>query len=139
MLDGTEAQLQHARALIDLGAAYRRDGKRTKARDVLTRGVDLALRTGVLGLVERGNEELAASGARPRRALQTGLDSLTPSERRVAELAADNLTNKEIAQALFVTVKTVEVHLSSVYRKLELGSRRELAPALAAAETAAPV
>jgi DNA-binding CsgD family transcriptional regulator len=139
MLDGTEAQLQHARALIDLGAAYRRDGQRTRAREVLTRGVDLALRTGVLGLVERGNEELGATGARPRRALQTGLDSLTPSERRVAELAADNLTNKEIAQALFVTVKTVEVHLSSVYRKLELGSRRELAPVLAAAEAAAPV
>jgi DNA-binding CsgD family transcriptional regulator len=138
MYDGTEAQLQHARALIDLGAAYRREGQRRTAREVLTRGVDLALRTGVLGLVERGNEELAASGARPRRALQTGLDSLTPSERRVAELAADNLTNKEIAQALFVTVKTVEVHLSSVYRKLELGSRRELAPALAAGEAMAP-
>ena len=136
MLDGTEAQLQHARALIDLGAAYRRDGQRTKAREVLTRGVDLALRTGVLGLVERGNEELAASGARPRRSLVTGLDALTPSERRVAELAAGDLTNKEIAQALFVTVKTVEVHLSSAYRKLQLNSRRELAAALAAASGA---
>ena len=132
MFDGTEAQLQHARALIDLGAAYRRDGQRTKAREVLTRGVDLALRTGVLGLVERGNEELAATGARPRKSLVTGLDALTPSERRVAELAADDLTNKEIAQALFVTVKTVEVHLSSAYRKLQLNSRRELAAALAA-------
>jgi DNA-binding CsgD family transcriptional regulator len=63
--------------------------------------------------------------------LQPGLDGLTPSERRVAELAAGELTNKEIAQTLFITVKTVEVHLSSVYRKLQLGSRRELAPALA--------
>ena len=78
MFEGTESQLQHARALIDLGAAYRRDGQRTKARDVLTRGVDLALRTGVLGLVERGNEELASTGARPRKNLVTGLDALTP-------------------------------------------------------------
>jgi DNA-binding CsgD family transcriptional regulator len=66
----------------------------------------------------------------------TGLDALTPSERRVAELAAGELTNKEIAQTLFVTVKTVEVHLSSVYRKLQLGSRRELAAALAERDAA---
>jgi DNA-binding CsgD family transcriptional regulator len=136
MYEGTESQLQQARALIDLGAALRRDGRRTRAREVLTRGVDLALRTGVLGLVDRGNEELAASGARPRRSLVTGLDALTPSERRVAELAAGELTNKEIAQTLFVTVKTVEVHLSSVYRKLQLGSRRELAAALAERDAA---
>jgi DNA-binding CsgD family transcriptional regulator len=133
LLDGTEAQLQNARALIDLGAALRRDGQRTRAREVLSRGIDLAARSGVLGLVERGNEELAATGARPRRTRVGGLEALTPSERRVAELAAGNLSNKEIAQALFVTVKTVEVHLSSVYRKLELSSRRELAGALDAA------
>jgi DNA-binding CsgD family transcriptional regulator len=65
--------------------------------------------------------------------MRTGVDALTPSERRVAELAADNLTNKEIAQALYVTPKTVEVHLSSAYRKLEISSRGELARALAPA------
>jgi len=81
-------------------------------------------------LVERANEELAATGARPRKILLTGLDSLTASERRIAQLAADELSNREIAQALFVTVKTVEVHLSNVYRKLEIGSRRQLASAL---------
>jgi DNA-binding CsgD family transcriptional regulator len=88
---------------------------------------------GALGLVERGNGELAATGARPRKLVVTGLESLTASERRVAELAAQDLSNKEIAQALFVTVKTVEVHLSSVYRKLELSSRRQLGAALGAA------
>jgi DNA-binding CsgD family transcriptional regulator len=63
----------------------------------------------------------------------TGVDSLTPSERRVAEMAADNMTNKDIAQALFVTPKTVEVHLSSVYRKLQISSRGQLPDVLATA------
>ena len=76
------------------------------------------------------DEELAASGGRPRKIPLTGLDSLTPSERRVAQLAAEDLSNKEIAQSLFVTVKTVEVHVTHVYRKLDIGSRRQLATAL---------
>ena len=63
---------------------------------------------------------------RPRKILQTGLDALTASERRVAQLAAEGMTNKEIAQTLFVTMKTVEVHLSSTYRKLEISSRAQL-------------
>jgi DNA-binding CsgD family transcriptional regulator len=93
---------------------------------------------GATPLVERANEELAATGARPRKILQTGLASLTASERRVAQLAAEELSNKEIAQALFVTVKTVEVHLSNVYRKLEIGSRRQLPAALVAPHTSEP-
>ena len=136
MLDGTESQLQHARALIDLGAAYRRDGQRTKARDVLDarRRPRAAHRRARPGRArQRGARR---DGRAPAQDLVTGLDALTPSERRVAELAADELTNKEIAQALFVTVKTVEVHLSSVYRKLQLTSRRELAAALADRDTA---
>ena len=69
----------------------------------------------------------------------SGLDELTASERRVAQMAAEDLSNKEIAQALFVTVKTIEQHLSRVYRKLDLSSRRQLAGALgASAESAAP-
>ena len=90
-----------------------------------------AHRLGALALVVQANDELAATGARPRKVVQTGLETLTASERRVAQLAANDMTNKDIAQALFVTVKTVEVHLSSVYRKLEITSRRQLAPALA--------
>ena len=62
----------------------------------------------------------------------SGLDALTASERRVAQMAAADLSNKEIAQALFVTVKTVESHLGRVYRKLAVGSRKELSAALGA-------
>ena len=80
--------------------------------------------------MERANEELAATGARPRRILVSGRDSLTASERRVAQLAVKDLTNKEIAQELFVTVKTVEVHLSHAYRKLDIASRQQLNAAL---------
>jgi DNA-binding NarL/FixJ family response regulator len=67
---------------------------------------------------------------RPRKVLRTGLDALTASERRVAQLAADGMSNKEIAQTLFVTIKTVELHLSHVYRKLEISSRAQLDKAL---------
>ncbi len=131
VLAGSEARLEHARALVDLGAALRRANRRTEARERLREGVDLARRVGALGLAERANEEIAATGARPRRVLRTGLDALTPSERRVAQLAADGMSNKEIAQALFVTIKTVEVHLSHAYRKLGISSRAQLDKALA--------
>jgi DNA-binding CsgD family transcriptional regulator len=124
------ARIQHARALVDLGAALRRGNKRAEARDTLRRGAEVAYRSGTAALVERANQELAATGARPRKEAVGGVYSLTASERRVAELAAQEMTNKQIAQALFVTVKTVEVHLSSVYRKLAIGSRRQLAAAL---------
>jgi DNA-binding CsgD family transcriptional regulator len=60
-----------------------------------------------------------------------GVEALTPSERRVAELAAGGMANAEIAQSLFVTVKTVETHLGRTYRKLDIPGRGELAAALA--------
>ncbi len=82
-------------------------------------------------LLERALTELAAAGARPRRDwLMSGPASLTPSERRIAQLAASGQSNREIAQTLFVTPKTVEYHLRNVYRKLDVQGRRELAPAL---------
>ena len=130
VLAGSEARLEHARALVDLGAALRRANRRTEARERLREGVDLARRLGALGLAGRANEEIAATGARPRKVLQTGLDALTASERRVAQLAAEGMSNKEIAQTLFVTIKTVEVHLSHAYRKLEISSRAQLDKAL---------
>ena len=83
-----------------------------------------------LASFERPGAAIAAAVALTRSAPRSGLEALTPSERRVAEMAASELSNKEIAQALFVTVKTVEVHLSSVYRKLEIASRRQLPTAL---------
>ena len=82
-------------------------------------------------LAEHAETELRATGARPRRVVLTGLDSLTASERRVAEFASQGLTNREIAQTLFVTARTVEGHLTSVFRKLQLDSRNELPAALA--------
>jgi DNA-binding CsgD family transcriptional regulator len=130
VLARSEARLEHAHALVDLGAALRRANQRTEARERLREGVELARKVGALGLAERANEEIAATGARPRKLLQTGLDALTASERRVAQLAAEGMTNKEIAQTLFVTIKTVEVHLSHAYRKLEISSRTQLDKAL---------
>jgi DNA-binding CsgD family transcriptional regulator len=127
----SEAAIQYARCLVDLGAALRRANKRTEARERLQEGAELAYRAGTAALVERANDELAATGARPRKEAVGGVYSLTASERRVADLAVQDKSNKEIAQALFVTVKTVEVHLSSAYRKLSISSRRQLAAALA--------
>ena len=69
-------------------------------------------------LAERAPEELAATGARPRRSRLSGVDALTASERRVARMAARGVGNVEIAQSLFVTRKTVEKHLGNVYTKL---------------------
>jgi DNA-binding CsgD family transcriptional regulator len=130
LLAASEARLEHAHALVDLGAALRRANQRAEARECLREGVDLARRVGAFGLAERANEEIAATGARPRKVLQTGLDALTASERRVAQLAAEGMSNKEIAQTLFVTIKTVEMHLSHTYRKLEINSRAQLDQAL---------
>jgi DNA-binding NarL/FixJ family response regulator len=125
-LAGACAELEHAHALVDLGAALRRANSRRDARPHLREGVELANRCGAAALVTRGNAELAATGARPRSVMLTGRDELTVSERRVAQLAAGGLTNRDIAQTLFVTVKTVELHLSRSYRKLDITSRKQL-------------
>ena len=132
VLADSTARLEHARALVDLGALLRRGNSRSEARNLLREGVELAHRCGATALTERGNDELAATGAHRRTVVLSGLDELTASERRVAQMAAEELSNKEIAQALFVTVKTVEQHLGRVYRKLDLSSRRQLAGALGA-------
>jgi class 3 adenylate cyclase/DNA-binding CsgD family transcriptional regulator len=140
VLEPSQARLEHAKALVELGAALRRGNRRSDSREPLRRGLELATLCGASPLAERAETELLATGARPRRIALSGIDSLTPSERRVAEMAAEQGTNREIAQALFVTPKTVEVHLSSVYRKLQITSRRQLAAALAgshASETVA--
>jgi DNA-binding CsgD family transcriptional regulator len=131
---GSPAKLEHAKAHTELGAALRRANRRSQAREHLRRAVELATLCGARPLVARAETELLATGARPRRIALSGIESLTPSERRVAHLAAEGPTNREIAQALFVTPKTVEVHLSSVYRKLGIGSRVQLRAALAKAD-----
>jgi DNA-binding NarL/FixJ family response regulator len=132
ILAGSNARLEYAKALVELGAALRRGNRRSDSRDHLRQGLELAHKLGATALESQAQTELAATGTRPRRLMLTGLESLTPSERRVADMAAENMTNKDIAQALFVTPKTVEVHLSSVYRKLEISSRSQLPVALGA-------
>jgi DNA-binding CsgD family transcriptional regulator len=130
MLAGSPAHLEHARALVELGGAMRRAGKRTASREPLRAGLDIAIGGGAARLAARAREELASSGARLRRERATGRDALTPSELRVARLAAEGLTNNEVAQALFVTPKTIDTHLGHVYTKLGISSRRALAAAL---------
>jgi DNA-binding CsgD family transcriptional regulator len=130
VLARSSACLEQARALTDLGAALRRANRRTEAREPLRRGLDLAAQCHAAPLADRARQELIAAGARPRRAI-SGVDALTPSELRVARMAAEGMGNRAIAQALFVTVKTIEVHLGSAYRKLGVPSRAALAAALA--------
>ena len=133
VLDASGARLEHARALTELGALLRRRGERSAARERLGQALDLAHRCGGLAIAERARQELRIAGARPRRDALRGRDALTPSELRVARMAADGMTNRSIAQALFVTLRTVELHLTSSYAKLGISSRTELAEALLAA------
>src|SRR5829696_390989 len=125
-----EVMLERARALADLGAMLRRRNRRREARDLLREALDTAHRSRARPLAEYAETELRATGARPRRVVLTGLDALTASERRIAELAGEGLTNREIAQTLFVTARTVEGHLTSVFRKLQVDSRHEVPAAL---------
>jgi len=131
VLSGSSARLEHARALVDLGAAMRRDNRRAEARGALEEGLDLAERCGAAALAEAARTELLAAGGRSSDPYGDALAQLTVSERRVADLAAEGRSNPEIAQALFVTRKTVETHLGHVYRKLDIGGRGELPQALA--------
>ncbi|MDQ3768147.1 MAG: helix-turn-helix transcriptional regulator, partial [Actinomycetota bacterium] len=129
-LRASELGLDLARVRFEQGAALRRAGQRAAAREPLRETVDLAARLGAEALAELGREELIATGARPRREALSGPESLTPSERRVAELAAQGLSNREVAETLWVTRKTVEVHLGNAYGKLGIRSRSQLAGAL---------
>jgi ATP/maltotriose-dependent transcriptional regulator MalT len=129
-LEGSPVQLELARAFVTLGGFLRRRGARVKSRGPLREGFELAQRCGAEGLAESARAELRASGIRVRREQLDGADALTASERRIAELAADGASNREIAQALFLTVKTVEMHLTHAYRKLDISRRAELSTAL---------
>jgi DNA-binding CsgD family transcriptional regulator len=132
--DHSPARLELAKALVALGSGLRAARRPTEARDPLRRALDLADRLGAEGLHAHALYELHAAGGRPRTKALTGPASLTPSERRVAERAAAGQTNRAIAEALFVTPKTVERHLGNAYRKLGVSSRHELRDALEAPE-----
>jgi DNA-binding CsgD family transcriptional regulator len=133
-LERTDARLEYAKSLAALGSALRRTNHRTEAKRYLTDSLELARRLGATVLVGQARSELRSLGVRPRRSGDETAESgtLTPSERRVADLANVGLSNREIAQQLFVTTKTVEVHLSNAYRKLGISRRMELRQSLAA-------
>lgn len=131
-LAGCGARAEHTRALTDLGAAIRRAGRPAEARTVLREAASRAEDIGMSRVAEQARAELRAAGGRaPHRATSAG-DRLTAGERRVAELAAAGQTNRQIANALFITVKAVEWHLSNAYRRLDISGRKELTQALAA-------
>jgi DNA-binding NarL/FixJ family response regulator len=131
-LDGLGARLDAARARLDLGMLLRRRRRPRDARPPLAEAIDIAGRLGARRLAGEAEGELRAAGGRPRRPALTGPGSLTPSQRRVAELAAQGLSNPEVAQTLFVGVRTVETHLTATYAKLEIESRDQLGAALRA-------
>jgi DNA-binding CsgD family transcriptional regulator len=124
------ARVELGWASYELGAALRRANRRRDARAPLDRALDLGLGCGAKLLTERSHEELQALGARPRNVMLTGAESLTAAERRVCRLASEGLRNTDIAQALFISLRTVETHLGHAYRKLDIASRGELSQAL---------
>lgn len=124
------APFEVARSLTELGAALARANQRREARETLREAADLAQRCGAERLQERVEEEIRVAGGKPRRRAVFGPESLTPSEHRVALAAAGGATNREIGQMLFVSMRTVEMHLTNAYRKLGISARADLAQAL---------
>jgi DNA-binding CsgD family transcriptional regulator len=129
VLEGSPVRLEHARTLVELGAALRRLHRRAEARQPLEAGLEMAVACGAARLAARAREELGATAGRPPRSATNG--ALTASELRIAQRAAKGASNPDIARELFVTVKTVETHLSHAYAKLGVAGRSELAAALA--------
>ncbi|MFG2193415.1 LuxR C-terminal-related transcriptional regulator [Streptomyces sp. NPDC048639] len=126
VLAESDATLDHARALADLGTALCRTNRLADARHHLRHAASSAEQCGATSLVRHARAELVAAGARPRSRAHFGIESLTPTERRVATLAARGLSNREISEHLFVVRRTVELHLSSTYRKLGIRGRADL-------------
>ena len=120
LLSDSDARLEHARTLVYLGSALRLNGSQKKAQTTLRSALDLADSLGDDATAARARSELGLTGKRPRSPAASGPEALTSAERRVTELAVDGLTNREIAEELYVTRKTVEWHLRNAYRKLEI-------------------
>lgn len=126
----SQSRLEYAAALCDYGAALRRANRRADARAPLNAALQIARDGRARPLQDRAAQELKATGARVSRPEASGIDALTASERRIAAMAAAGMGNRDIAQALFVTVKTVETHLAHVYQKLDLTGRSQISAAL---------
>lgn len=129
-LSQSQSRLEYARALCDYGAALRRANHRAEARAPLQAALTIAREARAVPLRNHAAEELKATGARVSRPDQTGVDALTASEHRIASMAAAGMSNRAIAEALFVTVKTIEMHLGHVYQKLNVTGRPQLSEAL---------
>lgn len=130
VLEHSPARYEYARSLVAWGAALRRANRRTDARRPLRVGLDLAQHCGAEHLAAQARTELAATGSRVQKMRTTGPQALTPSEARIAALAASGLSNPQIAAMLHITRKTVEKHLAGTYTKLAVNSRRDLPRAL---------
>lgn len=116
-----------ARAALAYGAELRRRNRAVDARPLLHDATSAATACGATALAAAALAELRAAGGRPRRLHTSGTDALTAMERRVAREAQAGQSNAEIASALFISRKTVEMHLSRAYQKLSISSRRDLA------------
>jgi tetratricopeptide (TPR) repeat protein/DNA-binding CsgD family transcriptional regulator len=130
VLRSSPARLELARALVDLGVVVRRQGDTSSARACLRDALDLAQKCGSSAMAARAYAELVATGTGPRRMRQTGPTALTPTEHRVAALAASGRSNGEIASTLLMPEDAVEVVLSGTYRKLGVSGRSGLADVL---------
>lgn len=132
VLADSPARADHARAEHRLGLAHLASSDAPAARRHLQRAIELAVRAGHPFLAGRSRQVLIGAGGRPRvRTHTSALDLLTSSEQKMVTLAVDGLTNRQIAEAAFVTVRTVELHLTNAYRKLGISGRPQLGPALA--------
>jgi DNA-binding CsgD family transcriptional regulator len=129
-LQTSAARLDLAHALVDLGTELTRAHRRKEARDAQRRAMKLAEECGAIALANRARSDLQSGPGRRARIELTGPSALTAAEWRVCRQAAEGRTNREVAQALFVTEKTVERHLSSAYQKLGIRSRFQLAAAI---------
>jgi DNA-binding NarL/FixJ family response regulator len=127
---GTPDLLEHAKSLVAYGSAQLAAGLRAPARETLRDGLATAHEAGALALAQTARGQLVAAGGRPRRVALRGVEALTPSELQVAQLAEEGLSNRDISDGLFVSLKTVEQHLARAYAKLEISGRHELGPAL---------
>ena len=129
-LDRSRARIHLARARLVYGEWLRRMRRRREAREQLSRAREMLEAMGARAFAERARAELAATGGRRAAPASERERLLTPHEARIARLAADGLSNAEIADRQFVSPRTVEYHLHKIFRKLGIASRTQLAQKL---------